>query len=340
MKISTFFFLFITAFTLSAQVPSDCTIPSVLRDIYDRDVKGLAIKRMQAQNSPDNALIAIPDAVQDSIYEGMAAILNVMDQVMEGDSVFNLYCVHDNWDSPAVFGMIIGVDSDSPMATAWESGTATTGIAAIDNLISDQGFVLQNYFSFGAGVFYSNDIWNIFAIADSLTNSVEGVEYVEPDYLIGGAGRIGYNTDESGKRYYEFRHEWNDCFDGCDNFYTWNFVVDPDCLVTFTGSSQGGVFGNEPLPDPVNCLLFTSTDGITPEYPVTLYPNPAQDFIYWEATSQESQWQLYNSLGQLIRTGDWQETEVNISQLSTGTYWLILTDRSGKKIGQQAFVKQ
>lgn len=340
MRLFTTLLLIVFCSTAWAQVPSDCSIPALLRTTYDRDVKGLAMKRMQAQNSPDNRLIEIPAIVQDSIYEGMAAILNTMSEIPEADSVFNLYCVHDNVNSPAVFGMIIGVDTDSPIATAWDNGSTLTGNGILDTLLSDHGFVLQNYLSFGAGVLYSNEIWNIFAIADSLTGSVPGIEYVEPDFLIGGAGRIEYSTDEMSNRYYSFRYEWNDCFDGCDNFYTWNFTVAPDCSVTFTGTEEGGVFGLENLPDPVNCMLFTDTDEVVAERSVVLFPNPGQDQLFFRNAPESGSWTLYNSLGQAVRSGNTRQSVINTEQLSVGMYWFTVQDAKGQLVSQQAWIKQ
>lgn len=338
-SITTFLFVIIVS-ALQAQIASDCTIPAQLQDNYDRDVKGLAMKRMQAQNSPDNLLIDIPQIVQDSIYEGMAAILNTIDILPEADSVFNLYCVHDNFSSPAVFGMIIGVDTESPIATAWEGGNTFTGNMVLDTLLNEYGFVLQNYFTFGAGVLYSDNIWNTFALADSITNSVPGIEYVEGDLLIGGAGRIGYNTDESGNRYYEFRYEWNDCFDGCDNFYTWNFIVSPDCSVTFTGSDQGGVFGTEPLPAPTDCQLFTDTDNLIPVDDLLLFPNPGSDQLFWRNAPATGSWQLFNINGQRLQSGNWQEPHIDTQDLAPGVYWLQIRDNSGTALGYRKWIKQ
>lgn len=333
--------LLVTVYSFAgAQVQSDCTIPELLRSTYDRDVKGLAMKRMQAQNSPDNLLIEIPTSVQDSIYEGMAAILNTMSEIPEADSVFNLYCVHDNAISPAVFGMIIGVDTDSPIATAWDNGNTFTGNAILDTLLADHGFVLQSYLSFGAGVLYSNEIWNIAAIADSLSGSVPGIEYVEPDFLIGGAGRIEYSTDEAGNRFYAFRYEWNDCFDGCDNFYTWNFTVAPDCSVTFTGIEEGGVFGLEGLPEPANCNLFTDTDEVLTETPILLFPNPGHDQFFYRNAPETATWILYNSLGQQVLSGGTQQRVINTSQLTAGIYWFKMLNENDQVISQQAWIKQ
>lgn len=340
MRLFTTFLLVVILSPTWAQVASDCTIPELLRTTYDRDVKGLAMKRMQAQNSPDNNIIDIPASVQDSIYEGMAAILNTMDVLPEADSVFNLYCVHDNFSSPAVFGMIIGVDTDSPIAEAWNNGSTFTGNGTLDTLLEEHGFILQSYFSFGAGVLYSDQIWNIFAIGNALVDVVPGIEYVEPDFLIGGAGRIEYNTDDLGNRYYAFRYEWNDCFDGCDNFYTWNFTVSPDCSVTFTGTEEGGVFGLETLPDPTNCMLFTDIEETLVQESIRLFPNPGSDQLFWQDVPGSDAWILYNSLGQLQLQGDAQQQSIDTSRLPSGLYWFKLLNEDGQLIGQQPWVKQ
>ncbi|MEL7421830.1 MAG: T9SS type A sorting domain-containing protein [Bacteroidota bacterium] len=339
MKYLSSLFFVLCYLTTSAQVPSNCSVPEALRTFYDQDVKGLAMKRMQAQNSPDNALIEIPASVQDSIFEGLAAILNVMNELPQADSAFNLYCVHDVVNSPAVFGMIIGVDTNSPIAAAWQAGNTLTGNEILDTLLAQHNFSLQSYFSFGAGVLYSDQIWNIFALADSISNSVPGIEYVEPDLLIGGAGQIGYNTDDNGDRLYEFRYEWNDCFDGCDNFYTWRFSVTPDCDVTFLGSDEGGVFGTQPLPDPVNCMLFTNTENVIPEHALQLYPNPGTDWFSWKNAPLEGSWQLYNSTGQLVRSGNWSQDQVDTPNLASGVYWLKLINPQGQFLGQKSWIK-
>lgn len=320
-----------------AQIPSDCNVPSELREAYDKDVKGLVIKRMQALNSPDFDLIDIPQIWQDSILEGMAAIYNLT-QLAERDSVFNLYCVHDVFSSPAVYGMIIGVETNSPIAQAWSSGEMTTGNDILDNLLTQYSFTLQNYFSFGAGVFYSDKIINQFALGDSLLNSVDGITYVEPDYLIGGAGTITYSSDASGTRYYDFRFEWNDCFDGCDNYYTWKFSVTDDCVVTFLGTETDGVFGIESLPDPVNCGLTNSVE-LLETNAFQVYPNPANTEIYFKNAPIRGQWQLFSLNGKLLQNGVFDQQQVFIGQLPKGMYWLRWSDDKDQ-VGVHRFIKQ
>lgn len=342
MKSNLFAFIFLLSclpFASWSQIPSDCTIPDVLREAYDRDVKGMAIKRMQAQNSPDNALIEIPAAVQDSILEGMAAIFNLSNELPEADSVFNRYCVHDNFGSPALLGFIVGVDTNSPIAQAWAQGSTLTGNAILDNLLTTYNFTLQNYISFGAGVLYTDQYLNLFALADSITASVPGVSYAEPDYIIGNAGRIDYSTDELGNRLFEFRYEWNDCFDGCDNFYSWFFTVTPDCSVTFTGTDEGGFFGIEALPAPTDCQLTTGVKelGLFPDF--RLFPNPTNNTLHWQAAPEHGFWQIHNAQGQLVQRGQWSSKAVEVAHWPAGLYYLSGYSASGEKVLKKAWVK-
>jgi len=332
--------LFFVYGAVTGQVPSDCSVPSVLRTAYDRDVKGLVIKRMQTLNSDDQYLVTIPQAWQDSILEGMAAIFNLAESLPTADSVFNRYCVHDGAFSPAVYGFIIGVDPNSTYAQAWAAGQTLSGDPVLDTLLVRHGFTLTSYISFGAGVFYTDQLINLFALADSIVNNVPGIQYAEPDFLVGGAGHIEYTTDAADNRFYNFRYEWNDCFDGCDNYYSWQFSVGTDCSVTFLGTDQGGFFGIEPLPAPTNCMLTTPTREPTGVVDIRLFPNPASTAITWENAPQEGGWLLLNAHGQILRRGDWQTTNLDASQLPGGLYGLRWYGADGQTKAAKTWVKQ
>ena len=329
------FLIYCNAYT---QIQSDCAVPPEMAEAYDKDVKGLVIKRMQALNSPDQALIEIPQIWQDSILEGMAAIFNAPD-LPERDSVFDLYCVHDVATSPALLGFIIGVETNTPMAQAWENGELLTGNAILDTLLVKYNFELTNYFSFGGGVFYTDRIINLFALADSIVNSVPGVTYGEPDYLIGGAGRIEYATDAEGNRFFDFRFEWNDCFDGCDNFYTWKFGVTPDCQVEFLGTEEGGFFGIEDLPEPVNCMLTDIEPFPGASYVIKIFPNPVRDQLYFSGPKPDTQWQIFDALGRLKKTGNAAQQNINLTELPSGAYWLRWLNDYGKVLDIQPLIK-
>jgi hypothetical protein len=321
--------LILSALLLQAQIPSNCNVSSELADAYDPDVKGLVIQRMQALSDPDFSFIEIPQEQQDSILEGLAAILHAT-SLPERDTIFDLYCVHHNFSNPAVYGFIIGVDTESEIAAAWDAGNTLSGNPIIDTLLTEYGFTLTNYISsIGAGVFYTDQLINPFALADSITSSVPEVQYGEPDYLIGGAGRIAYEVNANGDRLYDFTFEWNDCFDGCDNFRTWKFRVTPECAVEYLGAEEGGFFGTEPLPDPVNCMLTSDVDEpvvATPE--LILYPNPAQHSVFFENAPVRGNWWVFNAVGQPLISGSFDQNRIDVQVLPAGVYCFRYEDGS------------
>lgn len=324
-----FVLLFLVALHVSgqAQTPSDCTVPTTLREAYRRDVMGMAVKRMQVLGSPDFNDIEIPESWQDSILEGMAAILNAPD-MPAADSVFNLYCVHEGAFNPVVYGVIIGVDPGSPIAAAWAGGQTLTGNAFLDSVLTRYQFTLTNYISFGAGVLYTPKLLNLYALGNVLAAHVPGIQYGEPDAIIGGAGRIEYRV-EDGVRYYDFRYEWSDCFDGCDNYYQWSFRVGPDCSVTYLGSETGGFFGTEPLPDATNCMLTAVEEApVRLDLGVVAFPNPTPDLLRLTAPTPLAAWQLSDAAGRLLRTGT--ASEIDLTGLPTATYWLRCIGAKGR----------
>jgi hypothetical protein len=340
IRLLTLMLAVLFASTLDAQTPSDCTISQGLADAYEKDVAGMAIKRMQELNSPDLSLIDIPPSWKDSILEGMSGIYHAPG-LAEADSVFNLYCVHDNSFNPAVLGFIIGVEPGSAMDEAWSVGEMSTGEPLLDSLLMAYGFSLQNYLGgIHAGVFYTDQYINLFALGDRLASGVDGVVYGEPDYLIGGAGRIDYSIDENGNQQFGFRMEWNDCFDGCDNYYTWFFEVTPDCEVSFLGIEEGGFFGIEPLPEPVNCML-SSAENTPPESKEwVIFPNPATHQLHLSSIPDQGNWVIWNAQGQQVCTGNATHWPLDIGSFSRGLYWLKWTGNNGAPLLSKAFIKQ
>ncbi len=95
MKKSLLIIVLVSLFnTAISQVPSNCTVPPLLASEYHRDITQLAVQRLFELQSPDTVLVTVPQAYIDTISNGLAAILNAT-SIVERDSVFNLYCVHN-----------------------------------------------------------------------------------------------------------------------------------------------------------------------------------------------------------------------------------------------------
>lgn len=66
---------------------------------------------------------------------------------------------------------------------------------------------------------------------------------------------------------------------------------------------------------------------------VSVYPNPASDVIYIDGV-EATEVRVYNVTGQLLKTVK-GTNDINVSDLSTGTYLLRVTDTEGRVIGRR-----
>ena len=321
-------FLLLISLPLFAQTPLDCTPSAQLLNNYEWDIANMAIRRMQQTNSPSLSLVTIPQTEKDDIEKGLAAILN--SGLPQADSVFNLYCVHDRtsyvmtWQS-----MMVWVDTTVAWTAAWQNLTTLTGNSYIDSLVNKYGLSVTGFTNFSFGSIAELSI-NRFLNLNALLDSIElepAVSLAEANGLIGLAGKITYDEINS-VRYYNFRFEFSDCFDGCDNYREWQFAVNPDCSVNYLGFTEAGFFGIQPLPAPSNCNLFTAVQE-NMELQLGVYPNPASDRIFVEK-GEFQQFAISDLLGRTVKSGQLEaDNFIDIHSLVPGVYLLnIIGDRN------------
>jgi hypothetical protein len=176
----------------------------------------------------------------------------------------------------------------------------------------------------------TDSLWNVYALIDSL-EAVPGVLWGEPNQLIGAPGRIIYNK-VGNDRFYTFWFQWNDCFDGCDNAHAWKFKVYDDCSVEYLGFEDWGVFEILPLPEPVNCNLFSGFQKKMAFSGVYIYPNPVNDkLVIVSETDEIYEGALYNCYGMILSKMDVRHlTAVDFSALTSGFYMISLRNASGQ----------
>lgn len=300
---------------------AQCTYPDFLFEAYEQDIKAMAIRRMIEVNSPDQYKITIPQSWQDTIAGDLAAIYQA-DNIPESDSVFNLYCVHDVVGNPVLKNFLLGVEEGTAMDSAWSEGAITTGVTLIDDIFSEYEVEIVSHSDLY--VHFSTPYYiNIFALADTLVNNVPGVLYLEPNFIIGNAGRIEYSVNESGERRYDFVYQWNDCFDGCDNYHTWSFSVNADCEVEYLGLDRGGFFGVEDLPAPANCNLTSSNEDLVKKgTDLVVYPNPSRGLLYLSGQPENGEWKISNLQGQILQEGSFPAEQIRLVNSATGFYFL------------------
>jgi hypothetical protein len=346
MKQSIFILSFILTLNISfgQLIPSNCNPSDELLDQYALDIKNLALRRMWEVKSPDTALIAIPQQWVDTVAGGLAAICNAV-SFPERDSIFNLYCVHDLAPSSIFIRqeIMVFVDTSYAWTDAWQNLISLTGNPQIDNLMTQYDLEVTNftYYSFGNMAMLETDsLWNVYALIDNL-EMVEGVEFGEPNQMLGTAGKIFYYR-AGGERLFSFWYQWNDCFDGCDNAHVWNFKVFDDCSVEYLGFVDYAVFEFLPLPDPANCNLFSALPETKPlADPIQIYPNPADDRLFISSGKKENyEAVIYNSNGIILsRLAFSRSASLDLTNFPAGFYFVRVTNESGD-VSIQKFLRK
>jgi hypothetical protein len=293
-------------------------------------------------NSPDTALVQIPQAWQDTIMEGMSAISNAI-AIPERDSVLNLYCVHDLVSSQHVITkeLMVSVDTSYEWTQPWQNLEALTGDPMIDTIITRYALEVSEFYNWSfanVALLATDSLWNIYALIDSL-QAVPGVYYAEPNYFLGTAGLILYQKAGT-DRYYDFWFQWNDCFDGCDNAHAWKFKVYEDCSVEYLGYEDWWVFDYQPLPAPENCNLFSATGEKVADHGFMVFPNPAIDRITIIADNKGRRgYSLTDLTGRTVRTGSFTgQVVLDIADLPAG-YYLLLLNKGGTHFYQKVVKK-
>lgn len=331
-------------YTTHAQVPSNCTIPPLLASEYHRDIIQLAVQRLYELQSPDTVLVKVPQAYVDTISNGLAAIFNAT-SILERDSVFNLYCVHNL--NPfegfgAYEGFLVKVDTNYSWTNAWQNLITITGNPQMDSIVTRYNLTITDFYNWSIGnyaVLSVDSSWNNYALIDSL-EMVPGVLMAEINSLIGVAGKISFSKIGN-TLYYDFDFEYQDCFDGCDAYRRWQFKVNADCSVEYLGFVDWCFWGvgQCPLPAPINCNVFSSILENNFDNEIALYPNPAKDELNlkWNSINNISI-TIYNSAGQELSTSllTKQNESIDISKLKNGIYFLQFID--GNNIGMKKLV--
>jgi hypothetical protein len=323
---------------VESQTASSCLPPALLQASYDRDVKHLALKRINELNSPYKDSIVIPLNSQDTIWQGLAAIYNLT-TIPARDSVFDNYCIHQEISYFVVNSIYVGVDPSFSWTTQWQSLNTITGITAMDNLLATYGFTVTAYSTFGGhyATLTTTQNINVKPLCDSL-ETFGGVLYSEPNYFAGDGNQIIYNKNVNG-RFYDFIVGYGDCNAGCIAKHIFKFKVHDDCSVDYLGITDI-TSSTYSLPPPVNCFL---TSGIQDKTDIgfKIYPNPADNYLSVEKTNDfYSNFTIRNLYGQTVQTGILSEkTSISIESLTSGLYLIRFYSPSNKEYINYKFIK-
>ena len=330
--------IFITS--SNAQIQSSCNVPPILQSRYDADVKHLALKRIYDQNSQYMDSIKIPDSYQDTIWQGLAAIYNLT-SIVQRDSVFDNYCIHQDISNYIYHNIYITVDTSYSWTHQWMNLNITTGITSLDNLLSKYGFTVKSFSKFVGNIATLTTIQNIntAALDDSIAK-YSGVTNASTSTNIGDGNKITY-TKNGNISYFDFTLGYGDCEAGCSCNHTFKFLVYDNCSVEYLGVGGNYVPGI-PMPLPVNCNITENVKNVNSQINLKIYPNPAEDFINIETNLlSNTNYSISNLYGQLLRTGELtKENKISIIDFSEGIYLIRFYNNSNNEIGNYKFIKE
>jgi hypothetical protein len=228
------FFVLASIQTLNAQIPSSCNVLPVLQTYYDRDVKHLALKRIYNFNAPAMDSITIPQNYQDTVWQALAAIFNLNNNSAR-DTVFDIYCIHQSVSSYIFYQISVQLESSCSWLQNWQNLITTTGIPALDTMLSSYGFtVTQFYPAYNDAILTTSQTINVRPLCDSV-ETFGGVVYAEPRSIMGDGDEVRYSKTGSNQSL-DFVIGYGDCSSGCIGSLTFHFGVNENCDVQYFGS--------------------------------------------------------------------------------------------------------
>jgi|SRR5690554_973373 len=314
---------------------SQCHINPYIQDTYELDAKILALREILSDPSdPDYDNPFLPEERYIPYLERLSALYENPFNSPVVDSIFNKFRFHVNqeYQHPIEFKKIsFSVNWDVTWLEDFKN-TGISGVAALDNLISQYQFSIfetLDLSSCSCTFFYLEtgfDFLNLYALIDDfeLIADIENVEvnvydlntrfnYTGIPYNINNKPVEACDIEVGGDTFVFILYA-GDCMSGCTETEYRFARVTEDCEV---------------LAKPTNEFENFS-----------LYPNPTSDKIYLKGIPTEVGWLwIYSVQGKLLQSSKNIPTEIDVSQLSPGLYFMKLVSSEGSTITSK-FIKQ
>jgi len=337
-KLIMFFMALISVQFLNAQIPSSCDVSPILQNYYDPDVKHLALTRIYDQQSPAMDSIIIPQNYQDTIWEAMAAIFNLTDFPAK-DSIFDMYCIHQYGSLYLFYNIGVKLEPTCTWSQNWHNLITTTGVPALDTLLSTYGFTVTEYLeAIDVVILTTNQSINVRPVCDSI-ETFSGVIYAHPDSYIGDGDKINYSKTGT-NRFLDFVIGYGDCMSGCTGSLTFKFQVYEDCSVQYFGSIFHPASGYS-FPPPVNCNITMGLENVKNNAGFRIFPNPVDNILNIQTYKTAIiNFSVINSLGRIVKTGQiLKEAAIKMDNLPAGIYFLHSNDIQNQKSFSVKFIK-
>lgn len=327
----------IAATSFAQRVQSSCDAPDSIKKKYREDAAWLAYQYEQNTNSPYLDSVIIPQDLQDRFMNALLAVYNVVG-LPEADTVSKFKFKRNNGEKPSVISsfhdyplnkMSLSLDTTILWQNRFIKGLKPTGNFGLDNIIEQYGIIFDTlYYNIYGSAAFTKERYNM-VVLDSLMKKaglIASVDWIccDGDKIEGEIGK-----DNSVQLIYSVY--WGDNLVAGSNSERafWQFRVFPDCSVEFDTS-----YGYSWQKYKVNYHFQSLKNDLI------LYPNPASGPLTIE-TSSQSAIEIIDLKGKVLQNvlSSEDKTEIDISSLPNGTYFIRATDKNGKKSNAK-FIKE
>ena len=317
------FCLFVQITSTAQVIPSSCELEGEIAEYLSQNAARLTIKWLKVIQSPDTALLEIPEEEWGFIREGLYAVYNA--ETLSGYDTIKT-C---NTLEPPLNTYIIGCDTNSTWVSAWSKGELLTGDNNMDSLLIAFGFEFVEYnqdpdINEAYVEFYTDMIFNVNVVClEFLSFSDIFLAITWDDFAYNPNRRLNYHYEDDIRKY-TYSYGWMDCPSGCVFWKHWNINVYDDCSVELVGH-------NPPINTGVSSPDFVSG--------ILTYPNPvttSTTIEYQLVQPSEVTLAIFNHLGEqveLIRQYQQQGKQQvvwNAVGLPAGMYFFTL--KAGEQV--------
>ncbi|MDP1725857.1 MAG: T9SS type A sorting domain-containing protein [Bacteroidota bacterium] len=273
------------------------------------DAYRLVVRRALKDNISLKDSINIPVIYADTLLNALIAVFNA-NSLKAADTIKNVHTL----PYPDLHTINIAADSNLNWMINLRLRTIPTGDNRIDSLIFIYKLKYYGYLAFKKKPYHavtlkSDSFLNIKPLI-AVFDSIPGVYFSEPN----PQGSDGNDIKDSiYKDYIQLIYSigWGDCPSGCINRRFWKFNVYWDCSVEFIESYE-------------NLLPITSINELKINK-IDLYPNPFNEVLHIEGLNGDFRFDLYNTIGQLLREGIKVKEISGLGELKTGMYILKIS---------------
>ena len=191
----------------------------------------------------------------------------------------------------------------------------------------DPSMALSCFSGFGTNhLFYTNDFGNSWVALDETLPDVPGnsiaIDEINQVIYYGTDISVYYSTYELGSNNELLLEEWQILGEGLPlAVIALDLEISKSDQKLWVATHGNGTYRI----DLINNLQVAVDE--TPDFELNIFPNPTTDWINITSEEELLRYELYSQSGQLLDTG--QETKINVSALSNGSYLLRLRSEKG-----------